>query len=113
MSTLTGRLDTRPTPDGEEALVATELDGDRQHARQWGPARWMITAIHGYQMLRSGRPTGCRYLPTCSEYAVLAIERYGATRGASLAARRLVRCNPWGGHGVDPVPEGKVPCSPH
>lgn len=113
MSALTGQLDTRPTPDAEEALVATCVDGDEQYAHRRGAARWMIAAIQAYQMLRSGRPTGCRYLPTCSEYAVLAIERYGAAGGASLAARRLVRCNPWGGHGVDPVPEGKVPCSPH
>lgn len=93
--------------------MAVEAGGDRECTHQRGLARWMIAAIHSYQVLRSGRPTGCRYLPTCSEYAVLAIDRHGAVRGASLAARRLVRCNPWGGHGVDPVPEGKVPCSPH
>jgi uncharacterized protein len=113
VSAVTGQLDTRPTTDAEEDLAVTEAGGDGQQIHQRAAARWMIGAIHGYQMLRTGRPTGCRYLPTCSEYAVLAIERFGAARGASLAARRLVRCNPWGGHGVDPVPEGKVPCSPH
>jgi putative membrane protein insertion efficiency factor len=70
-------------------------------------AGWMASAIRTYQLARSGRPTGCRYLPTCSEYAVEAIAAFGAVRGSALAARRLARCTPWGGHGVDPVPEGK------
>ncbi len=72
------------------------------------PSRILIAAIHGYQLARSGRPTGCRYLPTCSEYAVLAIERHGPVRGTGLALRRIVRCGPWGGHGPDPVPDRKA-----
>jgi putative membrane protein insertion efficiency factor len=71
-------------------------------------ARGMISAIHTYQLARSGRPTGCRYLPTCSEYAAEAIATFGAIRGSTLAVRRLARCTPWGRHGVDPVPEGKA-----
>ena len=46
----------------------------------------------------------CRYWPSCSDYAEEAILRHGAARGAWLAFRRLIRCHPWGGHGVDPVP---------
>jgi putative membrane protein insertion efficiency factor len=71
----------------------------------------MSKTIRGYQLARSGRPTGCRYIPSCSEYALQAIERYGALRGGALAARRLARCTPWGGHGVDPVPDRRTPCT--
>ena len=76
-----------------------------------GPSRWMISMVHGYQLARSGRPTGCRYLPTCSEYAVEAIGEHGPLRGSALTARRLARCHPWGGHGIDPVPDRRNPCT--
>ncbi len=49
-------------------------------------------------------PPSCRYTPTCSAYAEEAIRKYGARRGGWLAARRLLRCHPWGGQGHDPVP---------
>lgn len=47
----------------------------------------------------------CRYQPTCSAYAMEALEKHGAIRGSWLAARRIARCHPWGGSGVDNVPE--------
>jgi putative membrane protein insertion efficiency factor len=47
----------------------------------------------------------CRYHPTCSAYALQALERHGALRGSWLAARRILRCHPWGGSGVDEVPD--------
>lgn len=49
-------------------------------------------------------PSQCRYTPTCSQYALEAIEKYGFWRGWYLAIRRLLRCHPWGGSGYDPVP---------
>ena len=49
-------------------------------------------------------PAACRYVPTCSEYAMQAVEEHGALRGSWLALRRLARCHPFGGHGVDQVP---------
>lgn len=47
----------------------------------------------------------CRYTPTCSQYAVEALQKHGALKGSWLALKRIVSCNPWGGHGHDPVPE--------
>ena len=49
-------------------------------------------------------PATCRFQPTCSEYARVAIDRHGALRGGGLALRRLLRCHPFGSHGYDPVP---------
>jgi len=66
--------------------------------------------IRLYQLLISPLlPPGCRYLPSCSEYAAEAIERHGAARGSWLALKRLLRCHPWGGSGYDPVPPAACP----
>lgn len=49
-------------------------------------------------------PPSCRFTPTCSQYAIEAISKYGPFKGLYLAVRRLLRCHPWGGSGYDPVP---------
>ncbi|MDO4877812.1 MAG: membrane protein insertion efficiency factor YidD [Neisseria sp.] len=49
-------------------------------------------------------PPRCRYTPTCSQYALDAVQKYGALKGGLLAVRRIARCHPWGGSGHDPVP---------
>ena len=49
----------------------------------------------------------CRFHPTCSEYALQAIETYGVFRGGFLAIKRVLKCNPWGGSGADPLPKDK------
>lgn len=69
-------------------------------------ARLLIGGIRVYQSVLSPLlPAACRYTPTCSAYAAEAIARHGAARGGWLAARRILRCHPWGGSGYDPVPE--------
>lgn len=78
------------------------------HARVEGlsvPAALLRAVFRGWQHLRAGRPSPCRYFPTCSAYGIEAVERHGALRGGVLAARRLLRCHPWGRFGFDPVPD--------
>ncbi|MHB8246544.1 MAG: membrane protein insertion efficiency factor YidD [Acidimicrobiales bacterium] len=68
------------------------------------PARLAALLIRAYQAARFGRPSPCRFQPSCSEYALEALEVHGAGRGLWLAARRIARCRPLGGRGFDPVP---------
>lgn len=61
--------------------------------------------IRGYQLVLSPiLPSSCRYTPTCSQYGLDAIKKHGPFKGGYLTFRRILRCNPWGGHGHDPVP---------
>ncbi len=71
-------------------------------------ARSLAAGIRVYQR-RLSPVTGvrCRYTPTCSQYALEAIERHGAARGAYLAARRVLRCHPWSRGGLDEVPASR------
>lgn len=63
-----------------------------------------IFLIRFYQKFLSPlKPPSCRFYPTCSEYAALAIEKYGAVRGLLLAVRRLLRCHPFNPGGYDPI----------
>lgn len=68
-------------------------------------ARLLRALFRGWQLARAGRPSPCRFDPTCSAYGVTAVERFGALRGGMLTMRRVGRCHPWGRIGADPVPE--------
>lgn len=66
----------------------------------------LLFLIRVYQLTLSPfLGNSCRYQPTCSQYAAIAIRRHGAWPGSWLALARICRCNPWGGQGVDVVPE--------
>ncbi|MGB3795000.1 MAG: membrane protein insertion efficiency factor YidD [Alteraurantiacibacter sp.] len=68
--------------------------------------RLLILIARGWQLGPSRiLPPTCRFQPSCSAYAIEALEKHGAIRGGWLATKRILRCNPLGGHGHDPVPE--------
>lgn len=80
--------------------------------RRWGVERMkriMIKMIEFYRKnISSLKPAPtCRFIPTCSEYGIIAIERFGAFKGFFMTLWRFLRCNPWGKGGYDPVPEKK------
>lgn len=67
--------------------------------------RILLWLIRFYQrQISPGLPPSCRFIPTCSEYARQAIEKYGALKGTYLAVRRLLKCHPFHPGGYDPVP---------
>lgn len=67
---------------------------------------WLLTlpVIFYRRCISPMKPPTCRFTPTCSEYAIQALRKYGPFRGSWLAVRRILRCHPWGGSGYDPVP---------
>ena len=65
-----------------------------------GYQRWISPALHAL----AGPGAGCRYVPTCSQYFLDALETHGFLKGSWLGLRRIARCHPWGSHGHDPVP---------
>lgn len=88
-------------------LITEILSNDASvRASDWRPAvRLCLWFLRGYKILISPYFRGsCRFLPSCADYAVEAIDRHGAARGVWLAARRLVRCHPLCAAGYDPVP---------
>lgn len=65
----------------------------------------LIGLVRLYQLVISPwLGSKCRYTPTCSQYGIEALKKYGPIKGIWLTAKRIARCNPWGGHGHDPVP---------
>jgi putative membrane protein insertion efficiency factor len=66
----------------------------------------LILVVRAYQVALSPLlPPSCRFTPSCSHYAIEALQKHGAVRGSWLAAKRIARCNPFGSSGFDPVPE--------
>ncbi len=76
--------------------------------REW-PRRFLIGLVKGYRLLLSPwLGSACRFEPTCSVYALEALQRHGALGGSYLTLRRIARCHPWCDGGCDPVP-GQIP----
>lgn len=95
---------TAPALEALPGTVARSVP-EAEPARRRGAAQAaLLAALRAYQALRSGHPSPCRFYPTCSTYATEAVSEHGAWRGAWLAARRVARCRPFGGHGIDLVP---------
>jgi putative membrane protein insertion efficiency factor len=96
----------------ELATAARPVEDDREAptpVRRFRAATVLIAPIRFYQRYISPmRPPTCRYYPTCSQYAVEALQLHGAIRGSWLATRRLLRCHPFHAGGADPVPEPKT-----
>jgi putative membrane protein insertion efficiency factor len=70
-------------------------------------ARGAYALVRGYQKVMGGRPSPCRFVPSCSTYSLEAFQAHGFFRGLWLTTKRIARCNPWGGTGYDPVPEAR------
>ena len=73
------------------------------------PRQGLMALVHAYRLLLKPWLGGaCRFEPTCSAYALAALQRHGALRGTTLAGWRILRCNPWCAGGCDPVPDNLV-----
>jgi putative membrane protein insertion efficiency factor len=69
----------------------------------------LLILIRGYQLIISPLlGSNCRFMPTCSEYAMESLRSHGLIKGSYLTIRRIGKCHPWGGHGYDPIPTKKV-----
>ena len=116
--TANDRVTTQPTFQGANTSPAqAEFDpassccrAPRSGASGSGEARtgiverFLVGCIHAYQGVRAGRPSPCRFLPSCSAYGEEAISVHGPVRGCVLTFKRIARCRPGGGFGVDLVP---------
>lgn len=92
-------------PTDEGAVADGDIDHPPRATRRFGATRALTGLVRVYQMSTAGRPSPCRHVPSCSTYAIEAIEAHGPAVGVWLAAKRLGRCHPWGTSGYDPVPE--------
>ena len=68
----------------------------------------LVLLIRGYQLIVSPiLGSNCRFMPTCSEYALESLKAYGLIKGTFLTIKRIGKCHPWGSHGYDPIPTKK------
>lgn len=67
--------------------------------------KFLLFIIKCYQRIPGTFHSMCRHIPTCSNYTIEAIEKYGSLKGSYLSIKRIIKCNPWGTKGYDPVPE--------
>lgn len=90
----------------------------KEKIADFAPVRWLsaglslilIIPVKLYQWLISPLlPGTCRYVPSCSEYAIEALRVHGPVKGLVMGTRRILSCHPWGGHGYDPVPPKGTP----
>ena len=69
----------------------------------------LLILIRGYQLIVSPiLGSNCRFMPTCSEYAIESFKSYGLIKGFFLTIKRVGKCQPWGSHGYDPIPSKKI-----
>ena len=103
----TREIENRPAVPEMRATAPTQ----RQMQKKINtPTRFLIWLIRLYQdKISHFLPGRCRFTPSCSAYGIQALERFGAVKGSWLTIKRILRCNPWGGQGNDPVPEPKKP----
>ena len=91
---------------GEQIVTAPARLRAFTHTTGRAAARGVIFLIQLYRhMVSPLRPATCRFVPTCSQYAVDALDEYGLIRGSWLAAARLAKCGPWHKGGWDPIPD--------
>ena len=94
----------------EACAIANAADNSKNAPQSCSLARRVATAplvllVRFYQICISPlKPSCCRFTPTCSQYALEALRKYGVFKGTWLAIKRILRCHPWGGSGYDPVP---------
>lgn len=97
-------MDRGPTSKPTIVLHSIALDGSKQ-PRLSVAVRLALALIRAYQLtVRPLLHGSCRFVPTCSHYAAEAVATHGVVKGAWLAVRRVGRCHPFGGEGLDPVP---------